>query len=102
MIGLAVLSAEGLLLGSTLIVKDRVRGLLITVRGMVDQGLLRLLEALGLAAPSLLNWTPRGIGLLDGAGASDFGGFPGCLVGLLLLVAGIGGHYLLPCESRGK
>jgi cytosine/adenosine deaminase-related metal-dependent hydrolase len=72
---------------------------LISVRGMVDQGALRFLEALRLASARLFDRALGRIGVLSPGTAADLAGFASRLVGLLLLVRRIYGHRLIPPMS---
>ncbi len=82
--GLLVVGA-GRLLGAPLLVQDPVRRLFVGVRGVFDQSLLGLLEALALATAGLDDGAFNRIEVLFAGDAADPGGFPGRFVCLVLL-----------------
>jgi hypothetical protein len=62
LVGLAIGTVEPLL-GNALIVEDRMRGLLVSVRGVLDEQLASLLEALALTSARVIDRTPCRVGV---------------------------------------
>jgi hypothetical protein len=91
-IGLAVRALRVGLLWAALVVEDRVSGLLIGMRGVFDERVLGLLEALGLSPAALDDRTLCGVELLVAGNAADAGGLGRSGLGLLALKARIGTH----------
>jgi hypothetical protein len=85
-------------------VEDRVRRLLVAVRGMLDQRSLGLLETLGLSAPALDHGTPGWIEILVTCDATDARSIGCRRVDLLLFTPWIRRHLTLrvDCSSTSR